>query len=758
MNHNSRNLSRSPLSVLDMNPTKFYGLVEIARSARVEKGPVFDDLLAKIDDLCVTVDADVQALAKANNALLLEVRNTSRRRKNPFETDQEHEDIYSDLRHTVSGESFMRVIFDVTQAIRMSLHDLRSMVETLRPGKLLLVGKKIQDMPESIEDLNAFSIQYEMNRAPLQSFIEGVLRAEDAPNGIVTLGRLLVDKLDQYHETLLHRHTVEGVLIHGDPIATDVALSVFENVDANGEIRDGKDPNEVSAYSVRKAIVVADAIKNGLVGDFIKDPMKLLEFMEQNLFVLWMTAKKVAEFATPWASKIRELLGVKTRPTRKMADAEFDQAVIFLRDLDPRNITFKDKAGILTAEERFAREFQNETLRQVVRKLQDPSYETKDLIQYVLERKKELHVYYQDENSFYVCKIGSGNPFGGEAPGSLTVVPGIRPVVDMDEIVGSGFDQVKEFVLQIRESARWHDLFLATSPSRSADKANCLLIGPQGCGKSEALRAVGGDKKSIGVYAQPSDFLTCWKGEAEKNPKRLFESALKIQKESNRQVFILIDEVDTILNDDHARGGFGATNLTTEFQQLMDGILQYPHIAVWAATNHPERIPMPMIRRFSKVAIVGELEQDDRVRLLKHFCGFLPVDASFSTEAWHDAAKRLEGVVGDGIRKIADHVWREKMSWLVRNHAEEAEKIVDVLNKKEKFQIGRFDSSRREALHAMIRPLASVRPKDVIDSIALHLDNVAFRAEIDTAVETYERSKRFLAGIRKKGREEQGSP
>jgi len=207
--------------------------------------------------------------------------------------------------------------------------------------------------------------------------------------------------------------------------------------------------------------------------------------------------------------------------------------------------------------------------------------------------------------------------------------------------------------------------------------------------------------------------------------------------------------VDSILNDDHARGGFGSTNLTTEFQQLMDGIVQYPHIAVWAATNHPERIPMPMIRRFSKVAIVGELDQDDRIKLLKHFLGFLPIDPSFPDAAWQGFSKDLEGGVGDILRKIADEVWREKMTEFVRKAPEQAQKLVDFLNKDERFQVGRFTKERRAEMHKLLSPYLLVRPADVEQSIRLHLDNVAIQAEIRTAVETYARAKTFLAGIKK---------
>lgn len=270
------------------------------------------------------------------------------------------------------------------------------------------------------------------------------------------------------------------------------------------------------------------------------------------------------------------------------------------------------------------------------------------------------------------------------------------------------------------------------------------------CGKSEVLRAMGGDRQNIGIYAQPSDFLTCWKGESEKNPKRLFEAALKLQKDSGKQVFILIDEVDTILNDDHARGGFGSTNLTTEFQQLMDGILRYPNIAVWSATNHPERIPMPMIRRFSKVAVVGELNQADRVKLLKHFTGFVPISHEFPEAAWEDAATLLEGAVGDTLRKVADHIWREKMSDLVRNHPRVAEKIIAKLTQDgaKKFQVSQLTKEMRADIHKDMRPFVEVTAEDLIASTAIHLDNIAIRTEIATAVETYERSKLFLAGIK----------
>ena len=110
-----------------------------------------------------------------------------------------------------------------------------------------------------------------------------------------------------------------------------------------------------------------------------------------------------------------------------------------------------------------------------------------------------------------------------------------------------------------------------------------------------------------------------------------------------------------------------------------------------------------------------------------------------------------DGAVGDTIRKVADYVWREKITHLVDHHPALAEQLVKFLNEKEQFQLSRFDSGRRKTLHGKIRDHVAVRPRDVLESVDLHLDNVAIRSEIESAKETYARSKMFLAGISARG-------
>src|SRR5215831_6955135 len=146
-------------TAVELNPLKFYSLIDLAKTAANKKDlATIDDLIATMSALCDQVDRDVESLAQINNSLLSEVRNTTRRKHNPFKTDQEADSDFTDLRHTISGRTFMHVIFNVTSTIRVAFHELKGAAEAIRPGKFLLVGKRLSEVPESIEQLQAFSV------------------------------------------------------------------------------------------------------------------------------------------------------------------------------------------------------------------------------------------------------------------------------------------------------------------------------------------------------------------------------------------------------------------------------------------------------------------------------------------------------------------------------------------------------------------------------------------------------------------------
>lgn len=182
----------------------------------------------------------------------------------------------------------------------------------------------------------------------------------------------------------------------------------------------------------------------------------------------------------------------------------------------------------------------------------------------------------------------------------------------------------------------------------------------------------------------------------------------------------------------------------------MDGVVQYPGLSIWGSTNNPERIPMPMIRRFPKVFIVGELSEEDRVELLRYYVEFLPT-TGFSEKDWQKAAKKLDGATGDVIRKVADHLWREMITSFVESHPEEAKNIVTYLREEisegRPFDIDSFDDKQRFNFKNKLGNYFNINPDSLNQEIDLHLQNLAIRSEIDNAVATYKRVKEFIEDL-----------
>lgn len=737
-------MSPTPFS---MSPFKFYRLVEEYQQIQKDFADGrFEETIQGVEDKVLALRANIQELARANNDLMQEVRRATRH-SNPFmdlEKDPD-EDPLKNLRHTAGGQSFLAVIYHVLGGLHSIYGHFQAILPRLVPEPLTLSGQRCQEFEMDPQKLLIFKTELSMAQEPMGDLLGALADAEVVPIQVIKTAAAITEAMDIYHRKLIERHQTEGVMIHGDPISTDVAMSIFENVDAHGEIEHGTKLDQVSAYTVTKARVLIEGIQVGIAADFIGDPSKLIDFLTNHLLEVWELAKNLRSHTHEPYLRVTRVLRGRVPNLPIPTDQEFLKAMDFLRDMDPQHIQYRERVGILTPEEIRELAYKNETLAEIVRLLPDEKTKAEDIVQYVLERKSKKRHEDLKENSFYVCKMGAGNPFLGSAPGELTVHPAPRPVASIKDIVGSGFDEVRTLITNTHTSAEWYDLFVATSPSRSGDKSNCLLVGPQGSGKSEVLRTLGGDTNSIGIFATGSDFLTCWKGEAEKNPKRLFEAALRIQKDTGKHVFILIDEIDAVMGKETGHEAFGGTNLRTEFQNLMDGVVNYPHLSVWGATNHLDRIAMPMIRRFAKVLIVGELSQEDRIHLLQHFTSFLPYEG-FSDSHWDTLAKRLEGAVGDVVRKVVDDVWRPKMAAFTRQHPEEATKLKESLSPDGvRFTIQDFTAEKREALHRGLRRWVSITPSDLDDSISKLLGNLAVRAEIETAKQTYENARAILS-------------
>lgn len=734
--------STSTASMYLTSPLMFQGTVNLLEIKKDEAAfkRVCEDVKKRNSEL----EDHLEFLARANNVMSQEIRNALKT-ADPYENTEAVESDVEDM-HLASDNQFLRVTFKCLGTLHGLLIGFRQLVSVLDPQGLYLPKEGVGGLGGSYEDVQKMHVLTQLNGPALESYVGALFGIRVTKKHIVDYAYEIVKVLDSYHKALVKRHSTEGIEIHGDPVMTDVAMSIFENIDAHGEIEAGDDPNRVSAYTRRKAQILARAVAEEPMLSFVRRQGAFLDYLKLSLQITW-----------DWSEKLEKIFGNHIAAAHQRWEAphsripqksEFDVALQSVSDMDPSLVKYKDRSVALTSDERFQNKFMNETLSHMTGLMRQEGGVEK-IVQYVLERRAEIARRNRDENTFYTCKIGEGNRFKQVPPGMLTIVPGERPTVSLDEIWGDGFDEIRDHIDSIEMGARWHDLFVATSPSRTADKSNVLMIGPQGCGKSQVLRAVGADKGSVSVFAQGSDFLTCWLGEAEKNPKRLFEGAARLQKETGKHTYILIDEADSVMKKQELKS-HGEVDLTLEFQICMDGVVHYPKLTVIAATNSPASMPMTMIRRFSKVLIVGELDDKARRKILRHYVEFMPVK-KFEDRHWEHAALRLEGATGDVIRKVVDSVWRKKMTWFVKNQEERAEALLKWLNADTRFDIAEFGPGRREEFKRMLGPHVYIEPVDVDRAVDSHLKNVGIQGEIRTARAVYKEAHELLDSLDSSG-------
>lgn len=627
--------------------------------------------------------------------------------------------------------------------------DLSDNVGNLGESRLKALMSKASEARN--DALQSLELEQRLNLGSTTNFIQGLACMEKIPkmyeDYLASMSRLF----EAYYERLRYRHSNGMVIVnYGDNPSvtlTDVSLLVWGNIDRVGEIEDGHDSNEITAFTLHRAHAMIEAAKASQVWPWVVDPGSQLMGWAKNALGTVVAVRK-------FVIDIKQGLGESTwRLVSTSPQDDHDNFIDVVESLDLSQISQRPPERAFSKTERFAMNHKNDSIQKVADMLvTGDSFQT--IVDEIIRLKIEEHSFFVNENSFYVCKIGTGNPFAGEAPGAIEVFPGERPNVNLNKVWGGGFDEIRDFIRGMQVAKDWSPLFLSTSPSGSTDKANVLLVGPQGCGKSMVLRSLaskyeGADGEisndSISIFLVGSDLLTCWRGEEIKNPKRLFEEAIKLHKSSGKNVRILIDEIDAVLNKD--TGPNSGSNLSLEFQNVMDGVVAYPGVSVWGATNHPEKIPTPMLRRFAKVLIVGELQVEDSVTILKHYTEtFLPCDGGFSDEQYLGWAEKLSGATGDVIRKAIDEVWLKLMRDYVRDHEDKATLILDFIKESygEQFSVSELTQEDRETIKNMVGEDAVVTAESIDNSIDKLLSNFSIQQQIRVAKKTYKNAEKLL--------------
>lgn len=235
----------------------------------------------------------------------------------------------------------------------------------------------------------------------------------------------------------------------------------------------------------------------------------------------------------------------------------------------------------------------------------------------------------------------AADPEGGEETGFVALE---KPDVDFSQI--AGLEDAKE---QIRLRMIY--------PFQNNDLANLygiqrgggmLLWGPPGTGKTLLARAVAGEIQVPFFSVKPSEIMSKFVGEAEKNVQKLFETARQ-----QPLSVIFIDEVEALVPRRAETQSNVMTRVVPQILAELEGVDsagKNPLLFI-GATNEPWSLDPAVTRpgRFDVKVYVGLPDQPARLKILQLNLDKRPLAAELDLE---DFARQLDGYSGADIRNI----------------------------------------------------------------------------------------------------------
>ena len=241
-------------------------------------------------------------------------------------------------------------------------------------------------------------------------------------------------------------------------------------------------------------------------------------------------------------------------------------------------------------------------------------------------------------------------------------------------------------------AATHHDAApLSVTPERGA-----VLHGPPGTGKTLLAGALAREIAAILTITSASKIFGPLVGMSEKAVDGLFMELLELQREHNRLVLCVIDEIDSLLPSRERLGSMNSVDgkVVNMFLQWMDGAKRREHqeglarVILVGTTNFLASLDAAATRsgRFSTHIEIGLPTSDERVDIILKLAAArirasnaaktkqgMAADSSLFGESIEDLARRVadgtEGLVGADLNAILEHACRRALRERISNPA-----------------------------------------------------------------------------------------
>lgn len=218
-----------------------------------------------------------------------------------------------------------------------------------------------------------------------------------------------------------------------------------------------------------------------------------------------------------------------------------------------------------------------------------------------------------------------------------------RPGVRFDDVAG---------LSRVKEQIRTRLVYPFTHPEL-AEKfgiqkgGGILLFGPPGTGKTLLARAVAGEVDAPFYTIKPSEIMSKWVGEAEKNVRELFDEA-----RGHERAVIFIDEIESLVPQRRTNQSTVMARVVPQFLAELDGFEKKPGALLFiGATNEPWSIDEAVMRpgRLDEKIYVPLPDAEARLRILQLRLDDKPLSDEVELE---ELAREFEGFSGADIAGV----------------------------------------------------------------------------------------------------------